>query len=113
MVQSCYTVKFHVPTATQVILNSHGLWNRVLKKEQMQLAVTVDGGNLSWNVTQVSAGLKMVDPQAIDPINGSPLFGRTGYNKVQSEFHGYPLYVTIGKGNKELYKAHLTQFWMI
>jgi len=104
-------VKFDVRTATQFILNSHGLWNKVLNKEHVQLAATVDGGDLSWNITQVSAGLKMVDPRALDPINGTPLFGNTGYDKVQSKHHCYPLYVIIGKDNKELYKTHLSKFF--
>jgi len=85
----------------------------VINKQQVQLAATVDGGDLSWNVTQVSAGLKIVDPQAIEPVSGRPLFGNTGYDKVQSKFHCYPLYVIIGKDKKDLYKTHLSKFLMI
>jgi hypothetical protein len=55
-------VKFDVKTSMHLFLNSHGLGNHVLNKQQVQLAATVDGVNLLWNVTQVSGGLKIVEP---------------------------------------------------
>lgn len=105
------SVKFNVPIATQFILDRHGLWGHVLNKDHVQLAATVDGGSLSWNVTQVSAGVKVVDPRAIEPVSAMPLFGNSGYDKVQSKYHCYPLYVVIAKDNKDLYRTHLSQFF--
>lgn len=78
------SVKFDVCIATQFILDRHGLWCHVLDKDHVQLAATVDGGSLSWNVTQVSAGVKLVDPRSIEPTTGTPLFGVSGFDKVQS-----------------------------
>ena len=104
-------VKFDVKAASKFLLDRHGLWDLVLNKEQVRLAATVDGGELSWNVTQVSAGIKIVDDRALDPLSGLPLFGHSGHDRIQSKFHCYPLYVIIGKDNKHLYRTHLSTFF--
>jgi hypothetical protein len=101
------SVKFNVPIATQFILDRHGLWGHVLNKDHVQLAATVDGGSLSWNVTQVSAGVKVVDPRAIEPVSAMPLFGNSGYDKVQSKYHCYPLYVVIAKDMPRIIKTYI------
>lgn len=105
------SVKFDVQTAVQFILQRHGLWEGVLNKEKVTFAATVDGGELAWKITQVSAGIKMVDPRAVDLVSGTFLFGNSGYDKVQSKHHCYPLYIIIAKDNKQLYQNHLAQFF--
>jgi len=86
------SVKFDVCIATQFILDRHGLWHHVLDKDHVQLAATVNGGSLPWNVTEASAGVKLVDPRSIEPITGTPLFGISGFDKFKSKYHCYPLY---------------------
>jgi hypothetical protein len=105
------SVKFDVTAATKFILSRYGLWDLVINKDAVKLASTVDGGDLSWNVTQVSAGLKVIDSRAIEPISGRLLFGDSGHDKVQSKYHCYPLYVVIDKDTKWLYKTHLSKFF--
>ena len=105
------SVKFDVSRAIQFLLEKHGLWGHVLNDEHVLLAATVDGGDLAWNITQVSAGIKMIDRRAINPVSGSLLFGNSGHNKIQSRFNCYPLHVVIAKDNKELYKTHLANFF--
>jgi hypothetical protein len=51
----------------------------MLNQERVLLAATVDGGDLAWNITQVSAGVKIVDHRAINPVTGKLLFGHTGH----------------------------------
>ena len=53
----------------------------------------------------------MVDHRTIDPISGTLLFGNSGYDKVQSKYHCYPLYVILSKDNKQLYQTHLSEFF--
>lgn len=86
-------VKFDVAATMKFILRSHGLWDSVLNKWQVKLAAAIDGGDLSWNVTQVSARLNMIDSRAIEPISGGLLFGDSGHDKVQSKYNCYPLYI--------------------
>ncbi len=86
-------VKFDVAATMKFILRSHGLWDSVLNKWQVKLAAAIDGGDLSWNVTQVSARLSMIDSRAIEPIRGGLLFGDSGHDKVQSKYNCYPLYI--------------------
>jgi hypothetical protein len=79
--------------------------------ERVIMAATADGGELSWNLTQMSAGVKIVDCRAKDPVSGELLFGETGYEKVQSKFHCYPLHIILAKDNKALYQTHLSTFF--
>jgi hypothetical protein len=53
----------------------------------------------------------MVDPRVEDPISSMLLFGNSGYEKVQSKHHCYPLYIIIAKDNKKLHQNHLSQFF--
>jgi hypothetical protein len=105
------SVKFDVATAVKFLLEKHGLWGRVLNQENVLLAATVDGGDLAWNVTQVSAGIKMIDRRAVNPVSGTLLFGSSGHEKIQSRFNCYPLHIIIAKDNKQLYKTHLCNFF--
>jgi uncharacterized protein CbrC (UPF0167 family) len=105
------SVKFNVERAVQFLLERHGLWQAVLSEERVLLAATVDGGELSWNLSHVSAGVKIVDPNAKDPVSNELLFGESGHDRVQSKFHCYPLHIIIAKDNKQLYQSHLSDFF--
>lgn len=48
------------------------------------IAATCDGAALTWNLTHVSAGIKLVDPCTVDLRTGQLIFGVTRYNKFQS-----------------------------
>ncbi len=60
-------MKFDVPTATTFLLKKYKLWNYVEYKQNVLLAATVDGGQLAWKLTQISAGIKIVDEKSINP----------------------------------------------
>jgi hypothetical protein len=49
------------------------------------MSATVDGGDLAWKLTQVYAGIKMVDPKTKDPLLGELLFGESGHTCAESE----------------------------
>jgi len=93
------------------LLKKHGLWDYAVGGERTTVAATCDGGEITWSLSHVSAGIKIVDSRAKDPPNGEPLFGLSGHDKVQSKFHCYPLYIILAKDNKELYQIHLSQFF--
>jgi hypothetical protein len=76
------------------------------------VAATCDGGEITWSLSHVSAGIKIVDRVDLKfPVTGEPLFGLSGHDKVQSKFHCYPLFIILAKDNKELYQTHLSQFF--
>jgi hypothetical protein len=105
------SVKFDMKVAVEFLLKKHGLWDYVVSGEHTTVAATCDGGEITWSLSHVSAGIKIVDSRAKDPSNGEPLFGLSGHDKVQSKFHCYPLYIILAKDNKELYQTHLSQFF--
>jgi hypothetical protein len=42
----------------------------------------VDGGELAWKLTQISAGIKICNEKALDPQTGRLLFGESWYDGV-------------------------------
>jgi hypothetical protein len=101
-------IKFDIEKATTFLLKKFGLWDFVMSDEKVLLAATVDGGQLAWNLMQISADMKLVDPRSINPRTGELLFGETGVDNVQSSIYCFPLYVYIAKDNKDFYDTHLT-----
>jgi len=106
------SVKFNLQCAVPWLLKKIGLWNYVREQELVTAAATVDGGELAWQLTQVSAGLKICDSRAVNPLTGLCLFGESGYDRVQSRYMCFPLHVHIAKDNKEFYATHLREFFM-
>jgi hypothetical protein len=45
---------------------------------KVKIAATCDGGSLVWNISHVSAGIKIADPNTIDPHTGELMFGESG-----------------------------------
>jgi len=105
------SVQFDIKKCTTYLLKKFKLWDYVMAKEDVLLAATVDGGQLAWKITQISAGLKIVDPRSINPRTGELLFGESGADNIQSSTHCFPLYVHIAKDNKDFYNTHLSGFF--
>jgi hypothetical protein len=90
------SIKFDVKRAIKFLLEKHRIWERMLNNLLVTMSATVDGGDLAWGLTQVSsAGVKIVDHKAKDPITGRLLFGASGHKKVQSRENCYPLHIFI------------------
>jgi hypothetical protein len=53
-------VKLKIPTAICFNFERYGLWDYIERKEEVIAAATVDGGELTWRLTQISAGIKIV-----------------------------------------------------
>ena len=103
-------VKFSIPQAVKFLLEHHGLWAYVESGDEVCMAATCDGADLAWNLSQVSAGIKIVDPWAINPLTSQLLFGDSGYDRVQSAYASYPLHVHIAKDNKQFNRDELQGF---
>ena len=77
---------FDTPCTFDFLIDKFGLLNLVHQSgQQVQLAVTMDRVLLTWKVTQISQGVKMIDQRAEDPVDGAevPLFGEEGNEKLQ------------------------------
>jgi hypothetical protein len=80
---------------------------------KVTIAATCDGGSLVWNISHVSAGIKIIDPNTIDPHTGELMFGESGCEKIQSRAACIPLQVHIAKDMKALafYDVHICSFF--
>jgi hypothetical protein len=76
----------------------------------VEFSITLDGADLSRNISHVTAGIKINDPRAIDPRTGIPI-GRDGSIPVQSRELCFPCKILIAKDTKDLYTDHFTDFF--
>ncbi len=58
-------MKFDVKTAVRWLLEKYGLWSYVERGDSVSTAATVDGGELAWQLMQVSAGIKICDARLL------------------------------------------------
>jgi hypothetical protein len=77
---------------------------------KVQIAITLDGADLSRNITHVTAGIKIIDPRAIDPRSGLPI-GMVGSTKVQSRELCFVFKIVLAKDNKNLYNTMFNDFF--
>jgi hypothetical protein len=76
----------------------------------VEFSITLDGADISRNISHVTAGIKINDPRAIDPRTGIPI-GRDGSVPVQSRELCFPCKILIAKDTKDLYTNHFTDFF--
>jgi hypothetical protein len=76
----------------------------------VQLACTLDGADISRFVSHVTAGIKILDPRAIDPISHLPI-GLDGSKKVQSRDLCFPFKMILTRDTKTLYHEHFKDFF--
>jgi hypothetical protein len=76
----------------------------------VEFSITLDGADLSRNISHVTAGIKINDPRAIDPKTGIPV-GQDHSMPVQSRELCYPFKILIAKDTKELYNTCFADFF--
>jgi hypothetical protein len=76
----------------------------------VQFSITLDGADLSRNITHITAGIKINDPRAIDPVSGIPI-GMQDSKKVQSWELCYAAKILIAKDTKTLYDKYFSDFF--
>jgi hypothetical protein len=76
----------------------------------VQLACTLDGADISKFVSHVTAGIKILDPRAIDPISHLPI-GLQGSKKVQSRDLCFPFKMILTRDTKTLYQEQFKDFF--
>jgi hypothetical protein len=76
----------------------------------VEFSITLDGTNLSHNISHVTTCIKINEPRAIDPRTGIPI-GRDGSIPVQSRELCFPCKALIAKDTKDLYTDHFTDFF--
>jgi hypothetical protein len=83
---------------------------RDINQPPVQISITLDGADLSRNVTHVTAGVKINDPRSIDPVSGLPI-GVHNSRKVQSRELCFPFKSLLAKDSKDLYDNHFGDFF--
>ena len=83
---------------------------RDINQPPVQISITLDGADLSRNVTHVTAGVKINDPRSIDPDSGLPI-GVQDSRKIQSRELCFPVKGLLAKDSKELYDNHFGDFF--
>jgi hypothetical protein len=81
-----------------------------LTQPAVEFSITLDGADLSRNISHVTAGVKINDPRAIDPITGIPI-GCEDSTKVQSRELCFPFKILIARDTKTLYDNYYSDFF--
>jgi hypothetical protein len=68
------SIKFDIPRTVKWLFEQYGLWCYVANVEQVTMAAACDGGEFAWKLIQVSKGINLVEPRAVDPLTGSLFF---------------------------------------
>ena len=81
----------------------------IAERESVELCITLDGAELMKDLCHRTFGIKVTDPNAIDPRDGSPLaysedgvFGNIF--KVQSRNYCFIMKTLLGKDSKSAYQ---------
>jgi hypothetical protein len=86
------SVKFDLKVAVEFLLKKHSLWEFVMSSDHATVAATCDEGEITWSLSHVSTGIKIVDIRCKNPLTGKPLFGTSGHDRVQFTATLYILY---------------------
>jgi len=85
------------------------------QRESVEMCITLDGAELCDGISHLTAGIKVTDPRAIDPRDGSPLclnnvqsYGRIFNN--QSRNYCFAMQSLIGKDTKSAYQEFVDFF---
>jgi hypothetical protein len=62
---------------------------------KVTIAATCDGGLLAWNLSHVSAGIKLADPNTVDPRTGDHQMGL----QIAAPADMCSLVRTVGRGH--------------
>lgn len=84
--------------------------HRDLTQPPVEFSITLDGADLSRNISHVTAGIKINDPRAKDPVSGIPI-GCDDSRKIQSRELCWPFKIIIAKDTKTLYANHFSDFF--
>jgi hypothetical protein len=105
-------VEFDLPKMLAYLLRLYKLDAVALNPDEppVEFSITLDGADLSRNISHVTAGIKINDPRAIDPKSGIPI-GMDDSLRVQSRELCWPCKILIAKDTKELYSKYFTDFF--
>ena len=95
----------------KMIYDAFGL-GEVAKNGSVDVCVTMDGTNLTKFLNFVIAGLKMVDPRAVNPLTGEkelcPLFSKA---LPQSRKWCFPMKFVMGQESADMYEEHFNEMF--
>ena len=100
------SLRFDLDTVLRLILKGFGLDKFAATDSghpPVMLAHTLDGAMLASHLGHVTAGIKIVDPRAIDPMTGYAI-GIDGL--FQTRELCFALQIVFGKDCKDLYETH-------
>jgi hypothetical protein len=83
--------------------------HRDLTQPPVEFSITLDGADLLQNISHVTAGIKINDPHAKDPIRGI-LIGYEDSRKIQSCELCWPFKIISAKETKTMYAYHFSDF---
>ncbi len=102
-------LKFCEARTVKLVSDSFDLTEKA-KKERVSISESIDASRISSNLSCITAGFKVNDIAAVDPITKSPLCTDGLFSNVQSRNNVFPLKLLLAKETKESYDAFKSFF---
>lgn len=99
-------IGFDVEKMIRFIIQRYGLHDHAINGP-VELAVTVDGAQLTNDIGHVTLGVKLVDPRCIDPLTGENMFADG--DGFQSVYCSFPIKSFVGKETVENITANFKE----
>lgn len=104
-------VAFDYPKLFDFVLKLFKLDDLACNEGGVNISMTLDAADLSRNITQITAGIKVTDPRATDPETGVKVGMKKGSATVQSREMCIPFKIVISKDGKDAYTTQFQDFF--
>jgi hypothetical protein len=98
------SIQFCEARVVRLACDMYGITEKA-KRQAISISESIDASQITKNLHVITAGFKMQDIDAINPITGKALCVDGIYNNVQSRDHVFPVQLLIAKETKESYEA--------
>jgi hypothetical protein len=102
-------IKLCEARTVKLVLDSFGLAEKA-KSEKVSLSESIDASKITKNLSCITAGFKVTDIAAVDPVTKKALFVDGLFSNMQSRNNVFPLQMILAKETKESYNAFKSFF---
>jgi len=102
-------IKLCEARTVKLVLDSFGLAEKA-KSEKVSLSESIDASKITKNLSCITAGFKVTDIAAVDPVTKKALFVDGLFSNMQSRNNVFPLQMILAKETKESYDAFKSFF---
>jgi hypothetical protein len=102
-------LQFCEARTVKLVFDSYGLTEKA-KTESVSISESIDASKISSNLSCITAGFKVNDISAVDPLTKVALCSEGMFSNVRSQNNVFPLKLLLAKETKDSYNAFKSFF---